>query len=766
MNRKALAAIGAAAALSLTLAACGSGSGDARGRRRHRVRTGRADRRRLEPGPDARVPGPLRRVREGQPGHHHQAGRHPRRRLPREGHHDARRRRHHRRPHHEDPHRLLALRRPRPARGRHRPGHRLPGRQARRHRRLRPGRQVLRGAVPRRTSGSSTTTRRCSTRPASTTPTTSPGTSTPTSRKKLTGTDAAGQKVYGTYHHIWRSVVQAIAAAQTRRRPAQRRLRVPQGPVRPRRSACRRPATRSTTARPNPAGQLPDDVRDAGQAAMMPMGTWYIAGILQAKKDAKPRVDWGIAPMPQRRRRRPRSPRSAPDRVRGQQERQARRRGQEVPRVRRRRGRQGDRRDRRRAALQSDDDHRTRTSRSTGMPTDELSKKAFAPDNVILEMPVSDNTADVDTILNEEHQLIMAGEKSVDDGHRGDGEPRQERGPRPAVRPRGPALVAAPARDGSAKEHHGHHRSATDGAVEPAQRPARTRRARRNTLIGWSFILPNFLGFALLTLVPGDRGVRAGVHGLGLLQPAEWVGPGQLPADVRRRQRSGSRCATPLYYARRPHPADAARLARPGAAAQPQAARACGFFRTAAFFPYVTSMVAVAVVWNMLFNPDSGPINQFLHCARHRRPARLDRPAPTGRCPPSSSPASGGTWATTWSCSWPACRPSRASYYEAAEVDGANAWQRFWHITLPALRPTTFFVLVLLTIAQFKVFDLIVVMTDGGPGRATLVLSQLIYREGIARASSATPRRSRWCCSSSCCVVTVVQFRLSERRER
>ena len=71
--------------------------------------------------------------------------------------------------------------------------------------------------------------------------------------------------------------------------------------------------------------------------------------------------------------------------------------------------------------------------------------------------------------------------------------------------------------------------------------------------------------------------------------------------------------------------------------------------------------------------------------------------------------------------------------YEAARVDGANAWQRFWHVTLPALRPTTFFVLIMLTIGSFKVFDLILVMTDGGPGRATLVLSQLIYREGFAQ---------------------------------
>jgi multiple sugar transport system permease protein/alpha-1,4-digalacturonate transport system permease protein len=104
--------------------------------------------------------------------------------------------------------------------------------------------------------------------------------------------------------------------------------------------------------------------------------------------------------------------------------------------------------------------------------------------------------------------------------------------------------------------------------------------------------------------------------------------------------------------------------------------------------------------------------------------------------------------------------------YEAAEVDGATAWQRFWHITVPSLRPTTFFVVVMLTISSFKVFDLVQVMTEGGPGRSTLVLSQLIFREGIVQ--------SRFGYSSAIALVlflivlsvTVIQFRIQQRRER
>jgi ABC-type sugar transport system permease subunit len=103
-------------------------------------------------------------------------------------------------------------------------------------------------------------------------------------------------------------------------------------------------------------------------------------------------------------------------------------------------------------------------------------------------------------------------------------------------------------------------------------------------------------------------------------------------------------------------------------------------------------------------------------------------------------------------------------YYEAAKVDGANAWQRFWGITVPSLRPTTFFVLVMLTIQSFKVLDLIVVMTGGGPGRSTLVLSQLIYREGIIEGQFGYSSAIALVLFLIVFTVTIVQFRINERR--
>jgi multiple sugar transport system permease protein/alpha-1,4-digalacturonate transport system permease protein len=99
-------------------------------------------------------------------------------------------------------------------------------------------------------------------------------------------------------------------------------------------------------------------------------------------------------------------------------------------------------------------------------------------------------------------------------------------------------------------------------------------------------------------------------------------------------------------------------------------------------------------------------------------------------------------------------------------MDGAGRWRKFWSITLPSLRPTTFLVLVLLSVSSFKVFDLIFVMTQGGPGRATLVLSQLIYQDGIINGQFGYSSAISLVLFLIVLIVTVFQFRIQQIRER
>ena len=97
---------------------------------------------------------------------------------------------------------------------------------------------------------------------------------------------------------------------------------------------------------------------------------------------------------------------------------------------------------------------------------------------------------------------------------------------------------------------------------------------------------------------------------------------------------------------------------------------------------------------------------------------------------------------------------------EAAELDGANRWQQFWHITLPQLRPTTFFVVIMLTISGFKVYDQMYMITQGGPGNATMTLVYYIYNVAFVN----TPKYGYASAIAMVLfvlvlIVTIVQFR-------
>lgn len=300
-------------------------------------------------------------------------------------------------------------------------------------------------------------------------------------------------------------------------------------------------------------------------------------------------------------------------------------------------------------------------------------------------------------------------------------------------------------------------------AATATRAAARRRRRLRDIAVGWSFILPNFLGFALLTLVPMVGALVLAFMEWDSYSTPEWVGLDNFERMLGD-QTFWIALGNTAYYAAGHIPLTMA-AALGLALLLNRKLRGLGFFRTAMFFPYVTSLVAVAVVWNMLFNPVAGPINQFLEF--------LGVADPPGWTSSSAWAMPAIIITSVWRdmgyymvLYLTGLQAIPTEYYEAAEVDGANAWQRFWNVTIPSLRPTTFFVLVMITISSFKVFDLIVVMTDGGPGRATTVLSQLIYREGIVE--------NRFGYSSAVALVlfvivlafTAAQFTLQKRKER
>lgn len=150
------------------------------------------------------------------------------------------------------------------------------------------------------------------------------------------------------------------------------------------------------------------------------------------------------------------------------------------------------------------------------------------------------------------------------------------------------------------------------------------------------------------------------------------------------------------------------------------------FFKVAFFMPYISSVVAVAVVWQVLFHPSAGPINQVLMSFGIENP-------PLWIADPGFALISVMLIHIWISIGFnlivyiAGLQSIPKELYEAADIDGANVWYKFKNITFPLISPTSFFLLITGIIATFKVFDLIAVLTKGGPLHSTSVLVWHLY---------------------------------------
>lgn len=284
---------------------------------------------------------------------------------------------------------------------------------------------------------------------------------------------------------------------------------------------------------------------------------------------------------------------------------------------------------------------------------------------------------------------------------------------------------------------------------------------RRNILIGWLFILPNFVGFALLTLVPVVIAFYMSFTSWNLFGQADWVGFDNFVRLIKDASFRTSVVNT-LYFAALHVPLTIA-VSLGLALLLNNKLRGIAFFRTAAFFPYVTSAIAIAVVWNLLLSPEYGAVNEVL-----RAIGIVDPPGwftdPNWAMPAVAVVSTWRDMGYYMILFLAGLQTVPRELYEAARVDGANAWERFLNVTLPCLRPTMFFVTVMLTISSFKIFDLILVMTGGGPGQSTFVFSQFIYRKGFEENQFGYASAGAVVLFLMCLAFTIVQYAWNKRR--
>ncbi|MDF2613404.1 MAG: sugar transporter permease [Clostridia bacterium] len=186
--------------------------------------------------------------------------------------------------------------------------------------------------------------------------------------------------------------------------------------------------------------------------------------------------------------------------------------------------------------------------------------------------------------------------------------------------------------------------------------------------------------------------------------------------------------------------------------------------RVMIFIPYIASIVAISVVWMMLFNPSQGLINQFLIALGVSNP-----PGWLGDMQ-WALPAimMVGIWmglGYNTVIYMAGLQGISESLYEAAQIDGASKWQEFIYVTVPMLRNTTFFLVVTSVIASFQVFGTVNIMTNGGPGNATTVLAHYIYVSGFRYYKMGYAASMAWVLLIAIFGVTLLQWKYQKKHE-
>jgi multiple sugar transport system permease protein len=152
-------------------------------------------------------------------------------------------------------------------------------------------------------------------------------------------------------------------------------------------------------------------------------------------------------------------------------------------------------------------------------------------------------------------------------------------------------------------------------------------------------------------------------------------------------------------------------------------------FRVGYYLPVITSIVAIAVVWRFLLNPDVGLVNMLLGGLGITGPAWLADPV--FAMPSIIAMAVWRNLGFAMIVFLAGLQAIPASLYEAAAIDGAGRWQGFRYVTIPMLRPTILFMTVITTIGYLQLFEEPFVMTGGGPLDATLSVTMYMYQQGF-----------------------------------
>lgn len=185
--------------------------------------------------------------------------------------------------------------------------------------------------------------------------------------------------------------------------------------------------------------------------------------------------------------------------------------------------------------------------------------------------------------------------------------------------------------------------------------------------------------------------------------------------------------------------------------------RGAEFYKTAYFLPFITPMIVIGVIWEWIFDPNIGFLNHLLHIhinwlydTRYAMPALIIV---------SVWKLIGYNMVIFLS----ALSGISQSMFEAAKIDGASSFQTFKHVTVPLLSPSIFFVVIITSISSFQIFDLIYLMTQGGPLDSTNVLVYEIYKNAFEYFNVGKASAIAYVLFIIILVLTLIQWNLRKK---
>lgn len=282
---------------------------------------------------------------------------------------------------------------------------------------------------------------------------------------------------------------------------------------------------------------------------------------------------------------------------------------------------------------------------------------------------------------------------------------------------------------------------------------------KQNSLMGYCMISPIMIGIALFAVLPVLFSFYISFHEWDMLHEQQWIGLENY-INIFSDKMLGIISKNTFVYCI---------IAIPGAIvfglllalAMNARIKGVALYRTAFFMPNITTTVAVCIVWSWLYNKDYGLFNNILNM--------LGLPSIkwiTSKTMAMPSIAIMSVWQAMgydMILLTAGLKAIDGTYYEAAQIDGANGWQSFWRITLPMLTPTLFFLVVTHCISYIQMFDAAFIMTEGGPGHATRTFAMQIYNTAFEYFRMGEAASYAWVLFAIVFVITIIQFKLQNK---